>query len=386
MHLPNYHNGSIVNLMSSIIRARGGDTLYDPLADLPPAALSPSKNIVLLIIDGLGYDYLLNQGRGSVFGEHLQGRMTSVFPSTTAACVTTFATGVAPQQHAITGWFVYLKELGAVSAILPFRARYGSPPFSQAEIDPQAIFSQPSLATNIEADIHTIIPKSLLKSDYTRTTAGATTLKGYKTMGGFFRQLKKAIKHKSRRPKYIYAYWPEFDNLSHEYGNGSKKVAKHFWKLNKKVAALVKSLHHTDTTLIITADHGFIDADESSIIKMNEHPRLMETLVLPRCGEGRAAYCYVRPSKVAQFEDYVGDNFADQCQMFKSEDLIAQNYFGLFDPNPKLYERVGDYVLVMKENYVMHDVLLGEKRPLHVGFHGGVSRAEMFVPLVVFNF
>jgi hypothetical protein len=383
MSLPNYNNGSIVNLMSSITQALGGTSMYAPLAALAPTDLSDSQNIVLLIVDGLGYEYLLNQGRDSVFCEHLQDRMTSVFPSTTAACITTFATGVAPQQHAITGWFVYLKEVGAVAAILPFKARYGSPPFSAAGVDPKAIFTQLPLTTQLKADSYFIKPKSLQKTDYTRTTAGAAQILPYKNMDGFFRQIKKTIRRKSRGHKYIFAYWPEFDTLSHRHGNGSAEVSKHFWKLNKKLTTFLKSIRDTDTTLIITADHGFIDADESSIITMNNHPRLMETLILPRCGEGRAAYCYVRPSKVAQFEEYVSENFGDKCDVFKSEELITRHYFGLFEPNPRLFERVGDYVLVMKENYVVQDSVLGETRPAHIGHHGGVSSGEMFVPLIV---
>ena len=376
MHLPNYNNGSVVNLMSSITQALDGTPMYAPLAALPPTDLSDSQNVVLLVVDGLGYEYLLNQGRDSIFCEYLQDRMTSVFPSTTAASITTFATGVAPQQHAITGWFVYLKEVGAVSAILPFKARYDSPPFSEAGINPQAIFTQTPLTTQIQADSYSIKPKNLRKSDYTRTTAGIAKILPYENMDDFFRQIKKTIRRKSRRQKYIFAYWPDFDTLSHKYGNGSKKVAKHFWTLDKKLASFLKSIRNTDTTLIITADHGFIDANEASTIKMNDHPRLMETLILPRCGEGRAAYCYVRPSRVAQFEEYVGEHFADKCEVFKSEELIAQNYFGLFEPNPKLFDRVGDYVLVMKENYVVQDSILGETRPVHIGHHGGSAAAR----------
>ena len=44
---------------------------------------------------------------------------TAANPPTTSAAITTFATGLAPQQHAVTGWFMHLKELGAVSTILP---------------------------------------------------------------------------------------------------------------------------------------------------------------------------------------------------------------------------------------------------------------------------
>ena len=51
----------------------------------------------------------------------------------------------------------------------------------------------------------------------------------------------------------------------------------------------------------------------------------------------------------------------------------------------KLFDRVGDYVLVMKDNYVVEDSILGEKRPPHIGHHGGVSSGEMFVPLIVIN-
>jgi hypothetical protein len=54
-------------------------------------------------------------------------------------------------------------------------------------------------------------------------------------------------------------------------------------------------------------------------------------------------------------------------------------------PNKKLFDRVGDYILVMKENYILKDVLLGEHENKNIGHHGGVSKEEMYVPLIVFN-
>jgi len=67
-----------------------------------------------------------------------------------------------------------------------------------------------------------------------------------------------------------------------------------------------------------------------------------------------------------------------QKQGFDKKEL-----FGLFNPNKKLFNRVGDYVLIMKENYVIMDSLLGEKRGFHIGNHGGVSKQEMHVPLII---
>jgi hypothetical protein len=48
-----------------------------------------------------------------------------------------------------------------------------------------------------------------------------------------------------------------------------------------------------------------------------------------------------------------------------------------------LTERIGDYVLLMKDRYIISDWLPVEKRYHHVGVHGGVSEAEMLVPVVL---
>ncbi|HZA28524.1 MAG TPA: hypothetical protein VE735_02825, partial [Gammaproteobacteria bacterium] len=66
-----------------------------------------------------------------------------------------------------------------------------------------------------------------------------------------------------------------------------------------------------------------------------------------------------------------------------SEELIKGGYFGLGPPHPRLQERIGDYTLIMKDGYVIKDWLPGEERYRHIGVHGGMSAAEMYVPLIV---
>ena len=123
MHLPNYNGGSIVNLMSTILNVYGERSVYEPLKTLNAAALRNSTNIILFVIDGLGYEFLKKHIEGSALAEFPVRKITSVFPSTTATAITTFATGLAPQQHAVTGWFMHLKELGSVVKVLPFTPR-----------------------------------------------------------------------------------------------------------------------------------------------------------------------------------------------------------------------------------------------------------------------
>jgi predicted AlkP superfamily pyrophosphatase or phosphodiesterase len=206
----------------------------------------------------------------------------------------------------------------------------------------------------------------------------------YETLNGFFMQIKKAIKS-SNKKKYIYAYWPELDSLNHKYGVGHKKSEKHFKEINKKLRNFIRSLKGTKTLLIITSDHGFINNPIKKIIKLEDHPLMKECLTLPLCGEGRVAYCYVHPEKSKQFEDYIKNNLNKYCYIFKSQELINKNYFGLKKPNPKLFDRVGDYILIFKENYIIKDKLKEDKKKPNIGHHGGVSKEEMIVPLILID-
>ncbi len=382
MNKPNYKNGSIVNLMSSIKKALGGKYKYESLESFNISDIS-KKNIVLIIIDGLGYDYLTKYGKDSFLYKNLKNKMTSVFPAATASALTTFSTGVAPQQHALTGWFMYLKEIGAVSVILPFTSRAGDLKLWKGKIKYKDIYNEKSFFEDLKTTSISIKHKDYINSEYSRLVDKGAKKLSFSNLNGFFRQINNAL-HINKNRKYIFAYWAKLDSLCHEKGTDSQEAKKHFNELDKKIKLLAKSLKNKNTTIIISADHGLIDTKEKDkIIELKNHPKFAETLTMPLSGEPRVAYCYVRPQKIEQFKNYVKTEFKKCCEMYKSDDLVKNNYFGLFEPNEKLKERIGDYVLIMKENYIMKDLVLGEKKNIYIGNHGGVSHEEMFVPLIV---
>lgn len=382
MHLPNYKDGSIVNLMSSLESALGGKPRYRPLKILPSSKLSKSKNIALLVIDGLGYEYLIKHKKDTIFDKYKINKIISVFPATTATAITTVLTGVAPQQHAITGWHMYLKELGIISVILPFVQKDTNTPLER-RIKPNKIFNQKSFFEKIKTKSFVVTDQKIANSSYTLAQTKKAKLVSYdKKLSDYFEQIEKVIKSNNRK-KYIYAYWFKFDGLCHEYGTKSKRALRHFKKISTKLASFLESVK--DATILITADHGFIDTTESKVINLADHPKLKETLTLPVSGEGRFAYCYVRPSRKKDFERYIKKHFKDICYLYKSKELVKKNYFGLFEPNKKLFDRIGDYVLIMKDDYIVKDLAEGEKLRFDIGNHGGVSKEEMFVPLMVIN-
>ncbi len=378
---PDYRR-SIVNLMTSIGRARGGKGFpYKQLSILPAGRLQGARNIVLLIIDGLGYNYLMPKG-GSFIRSGLIGSITSVFPPTTSASITSFMTAVAPQQHAVTGWFVQLKEVGVATTFLPFHARMGSSAYSEHGVTFDMLLDTKGFSERIKTQTFHVTHSKIVDSDYNRSIARRAKRLGYATLDGFFRQVKKAIGANTKK-KFIYAYWPTLDSLAHKNGIKSKAAADHFRELDRKMESFVRSLKNT--TVIITADHGFIDTTKSRVINLDRHPKLKECLSMPLSGEARLAYCYVHPSKAKQFESYVKRNLKHACDLVTSEQLVRRGYYGLGRPNPKLHDRIGDYVLVMKENYIIKDRLVHHEFEYHTGNHGGVSADEMLVPLIVFE-
>jgi hypothetical protein len=387
MELPDYHGGSIVNLMRSIERALdarpcAAADAYPELQSLPAQTFSGARNVVLLLLDGLGYDYLNGPGAGSVLQRHLKARLTSVFPSTTATAVTSFLTGVGPQQHALTGWTAWMPELACVAATLRFRPRHGGEPFSKAGINPRSVFTSEPMFDRLPVETHVVSSEKIIDSDYNVTHCGTAARRPYKALPDLFSNLADIVRSGGGR-KFVHAYTYDFDAAAHTHGSASPELQTTFRQIDAAFARFLDEIAGSDTLVIATADHGFTDSPREHCVELADHPELAETMLLPLCGERRIVYCYVHPGKENAFEHYVQTRLDHCAHMFRSADLIAQGWFGLGPASPRLAERAGHYTLVMKDRYTIKDWILGEQRHLTLGVHGGVSAAEMHVPLIL---
>ena len=378
--LPDYHGGSLVNLMSSLTTALGGSSPYAPLTALPPHELADARHLVLLVVDGLGHDYLI--GRDSALRRHLRSPLTSVFPSTTASAIPTFLTGLAPQQHGLTGWHMYFREIGAIAAPLPFRVRAGRHALRDAGVTPATLFGLTPLFDRLPLPSHVVSPRHIIHSDFNVALSGKAKRHGYETLDEMLAVIGGLLRIETPR-SYVHAYWPQLDSLAHEFGIHSPQVAEAFAALDAGFAQLVKVARDSGSRVIVTADHGFIDTSAEETLDLDDHPGLRETLLLPLCGEPRMAYAYVRAGREARFEDYVRGPLADRVQLFRSDDVLQQGWLGPGEAHPALRDRIGDYVLIPRGRTILRDWLRGEERHTHIGVHGGLSAAEMIVPLVV---
>jgi len=377
---PDYSN-SIVNLMSSIGQASGVTSPYSPLDYDSLCSLNETQNIVLLIVDGLGYNYLREYGNNLLLKKNLKESISSVYLPSTGSAITSIMTGLAPQQHAVTGWFVYLKEIGLMSRILPYS---NTVDYNNLGIDISHFVDVRSTLEGMNREYSLVVPESIVDSVFTKNLSGTANRLSYSGTDQLFSQIRSTISTSTKR-SYTYGYWPDFDATSHILGSRSQDAQEQLQNFDSKIGNFVESLDGTDTTIIVTADHGFNDVGAQQSIYTGDHPQLLDYLIMPLCGDTRSVYAYIRPKKSEQFERYIRNEFGEVCDIFPSSELVDEGWFGLFEPHPRLLDRIGDYTLIFKEGNAMLNCFPGLERLKMLGHHGGASADEMYVPLCVID-
>ncbi|TFG20399.1 MAG: hypothetical protein EU530_03295 [Promethearchaeota archaeon] len=385
---PNYKDGSLVNLMSSIIQHFGGDSQYSPLKDLSLSQLAGVDNVVLILLDGMGYNFFIRNAKLLDYPimDYLQSKMTSVFPSTTAAAMTTIYTGLAPKNHGCLAWFTFLKELGLISTIPPLTRRNYGDYITNSTIKANDILRLQSIFEHIPtADSYFVIAEKLKDTPYdTVVSKGAKSVVTFTNFADSMEKIYGTIQSNSNK-KFILHYWDGIDSKSHL--DGTIKAIPHFEEIIQQIFELSEKIKSNcpKTAILVTADHGLIDIPKGHTINLKDHPKLEETLTLPLCGESRAAFCYVRAPYREQFELYVKNDLDAYCSLLSMKELIDSEIFGLFDPHPQFKYRIPDYILLMKENYMIKDKMLKETRIRMKAVHGGLSEEELYVPLLLFK-
>ncbi len=382
MIAPDYSGGGFVNLIASLVAACGGAARHPELGLLRAEEAAAARNVVLAIFDGLGDNYLRAHGAAGALARYRRAGISAVFPSTTASAITTSFTGATPFEHGLTGWFTYFGAAGCVAAPMPFRTRGDNLPLAARGVSPSHVFTEPSMFDSLAVRTIVVTHRSIVNSDYNSYYCGRAERRAYDNLEGFVAETEAAVKSGPER-KFIYTYWPEFDTLSHRHGVGSPQTRAQFERIDAAFGDLVARLSGTDTLIVATADHGFLDSAESECLTLDGASGLAGLLRFPLCGERRAAFCHVQEGRVPEFTARARDWLGDRAEVRPSRELADEGWFGPGRAHERLAERIGDVAFMMKGCYTVKDWTPGEPRHLHIGNHGGASDDEMRIPLVV---
>lgn len=317
------------------------------LADVEPSEI---ENVILLLCDGFGYNEWKRQtGKGFVGAMAKKGSVrpiTTVFPSTTAAALTTVSTGLTPQEHGLPEWFVYMDELEGVVVTLPF-TMVGDPGRDTlvGSFNPRALFDGRTVFQRLrEGGVRctSITNRALAQTAYASVSRAGSEVSAYSAASDLSVSLRRLVE-RARGQNMFYVYWSYVDTIEHIYGPGTDEadveasIISH--ALQEGFLSKLDRGAARRTMVIMTADHGQIAIAPEKTLYMNRWRNLIEALerspsgkVIPPWGSARDAYLRVKEGRVDETQEYLRKKLRGVASVLKTEDAIREGLFGITGP------------------------------------------------------
>lgn len=402
--LPDYGGSGLANVPATVLATLGARHERDlpPLRDLDPALTDGVRQVVLVLADGLGWGQLerLCERGDTPFLASLVARArardgaqllqaTSVFPSTTAAAITTLNTGRTPQEHGNIAYFCWLEEFGQVSQMLrwgPAKQRRGSY-FDDGTLDPARYRLVPSMHARLVergARSYLIEPEVFRNEAMTRMHAAEAAFSGYvlpSTMGVRLRQMLDQRVWGSDLA-YVYAYWSGVDMAAHLYGPRSPEHAMEAALLDRALEHGLSGRSSGETLVLITADHGHAEVDPAALVDIEGDLELRALLTHPVAGEPRLAFLHT--DRAAAVRDRLEARWPGLFTIFERDEAIAEGLFGRGD-SAAARRRIGDVCAMLSGPRAATIVRVDGQAVLHRGAHGGMSADEMRIPILAWR-
>lgn len=392
--LPDYDGYCFANVPGTAADVLGvdvGPTLPD---DVLAGVETDVSNVVVLLLDGLGWHRFRRDGADHRFPAQLLDRarctpLTAVLPSSTAAAITTVHTGSTPAEHGVLGWDVRLPEEDVVVETFPHALRDGTddptPPVPSEEVVRTAPIYPALEAGGVEARV--VQPAETLESAYAESAIGGARHVPYDGIEDGATTLRSELAA-SDGHSYTYFYAPDVDAASHESGVDSADYHDALATLSEHLsAALYDDLDPgvaEETLVLVTADHGMVDLEPGAAgyLDVTSIPDVAASLarrpagdpVLP-WGDYRGLHLAVQDGERSRARTALE---ARGARVFTREEVIDRHFYGPTVP-PGFERRCGDLICTHPERKLAYPG--SEKIVPYVGMHGGPTPREMLVPL-----
>jgi hypothetical protein len=375
---PAFGRRSVAEVLTSAAASLGVEGFANTLG-LPPAS-----RVCVVLADGLGRNLLKQKSAHTPFLRSVmqagQGEvpvwLDSTFPSTTAAALASFGTGLPPGQHGMVGYDVLDPAQDKVVNML------GN---WDANVDPPAWQPHPTVFERAAGSV-TVTTVSLPQFGDSPMTRAA--LRGGNFVSAVTAHARTAAAAEAMAvagPALMYFYVNELDKAGHRFGCQSEQWEHQLEELDATVKRLNSSLP-AGTTVLLTADHGMLDVPEQQRIDYAADPSLIEG-VRHTAGEPRMVHLYLDdPADAGARERLLTawrTRFGDRIWAFSREDAIAAGLFG--SVSPAVGPRIGDVMIAARDALALYDTRRVRPAAMEVvGQHGSLTKAEREVPLLCF--
>jgi hypothetical protein len=334
--------------------------------DWLPGPARDAHQVVLLVLDGLGWEQLERRRHlAPTLAAMEGGAITSVAPTTTATALTSIALGQPPARHGIVGYRLRVDGPTGdeVLNVLRWRTVSGD---ARPFIPPLAF--QPTCAFG-GLGVPVVTRGEFLSSGFTVAHLSGTRQVGWWLPSGVPVEVKSLL---AAGERFVYAYYEGVDKVAHIHGFGDHYDAEVV--AADRLVADLRAVLPPGAALVVTADHGQVQVGPS-VFPVD--PAIAgDTFMMS--GEGRFRWLHARPGRAEAVAEAARQRYRDEAWVWTLDELDEGGWFG--GPlSPTTRRRLGDVALVPFLPVAYQDPAdTGEMRLMCR--HGSLTTAEMLVP------
>jgi len=375
-------------LPATVERLLTGATDRPTLAE--PLLRERFERVVLVYFDAFGWAFYERHDGHRLFerarADGLVAQLTSQFPSTTTAQVTTIHSGLPVAEHGLYEWHLYEPALDRLITPLLFSfAGDGVRGSLLGRLEPDDLFPTESLygrlaGSGVRSSV--VLPETIAGSAPNVALLRDAEILPFATAEHALAAASRAVEGGRA---YAHVYLDELDSLMHAVGPddplseaGARIV----------LDALAGASFPAGTLVLVTADHGMSPVDPKRTVYVNEvWPELASHLAtgadgkpLAPAGSCRDLFLHAREGEVEEVCSELGARLGGVADVVPVDELVAEGIFA--EPSRRLRDRLANVAVLPRYGEAVYWHEPGRfVQQLH-GQHGGLSLQEMEIPLV----
>lgn len=371
MKRPAYGAGSLPDVRNWAFKALGLDSEPVVAGLVGPPSIS---RLVILVFDGLGANQVGRNSAECKFINELAGEaITSTFPSTTGAGLTSLCTGVPPGLHGIVG-YVFLAGSELLN-VVKYRAngRDARETLDPSDLQPYPTIFEDATARGAHATI--VAAAEFEVSGFSGVFLRGGTWDGWSDPTEIPRLVARRLPVGDRA--LVYAYYDGVDRAAHEFGMESAEYLEQIRLANSIAEEIAESLGPGEA-MVVTADHGMVEVPV-------QNRAFIEPAIEAMCssigGEGRCRFLYALRGADRDLADAAKEAYSSWAWVLSRDEVIDLGLFGS-TTSAESARRIGDILVCASEPRALFRS--GQERFIPHGNHGSLTEDEVLVPFKLY--
>ncbi len=376
----------------------------DVLGNLP----RKYDKVILFFVDAFGWRFFERYADKysflkTIMRDGMISKLTSQFPSTTAAHTTCINTGLSDGQSGIYEWHYYEPLVDDI--ITPLMFSYARDKerdtLKRSRIPAEAFYPRQTFYQALKDN--GVVSYIFLHNNYAHSTFSDVTCRGgsivpFKSLATALESLTEMVLKQKAPPYYYYLYFDRIDAMGHAHGPDSPQFEQ---EVEAFLIALERLFYNTlhgktsNTLFLMTADHGMSEVNPQTTFYLNKEAQECEKFLktnrrgklLVPAGSARDMFLYVQEERLDEMIAYLQHVLQGRAEVYRVADLIAQHFFSATTEKPSqtFLERVGNVVILpyRGESVWWYEEGIFEMR--FRGHHGGLTPEEMEIPLLALH-